>query len=71
MQEYIIESMVSALKRTVRNVSRAKHMLVEFWADKIALVWDLEDVHTAANERGVCANEERGSACASGHASKP
>jgi hypothetical protein len=52
MHEYIIESTVRALKPTVRSVKRAKHILVQFWADKIALVWDLKDVHTAANERG-------------------
>ena len=51
MQNYIIESMVTALKPTLKNPVRAKAILDRFWSDNIALVWDLEDVYTAANER--------------------
>jgi hypothetical protein len=51
MHEYIIESMVEALKPTIRSPRRAKELLKHFWQDKIALVWDTTDVHTAANER--------------------
>jgi hypothetical protein len=51
MHDYIIEAMVEALKPTLRSPTRAKHILDRFWSDKMALVWDLQDVHTAANER--------------------
>ena len=53
MHEYIIESMVEALKPTIRSQRRAKEILKHFWQDKIALVWDTTDVHTAANEHDL------------------
>ncbi len=53
MHDYIIESMVEALKPTLKNPKRAKQILERFWRDKMALVWDVEDVHTSANEREV------------------
>jgi hypothetical protein len=53
MHHYIIEAMVSALKPVLENQARAKQILEKFWTDKMALVWDVQDVHTAANEQGV------------------
>ena len=53
MHNYIIEAMVSALKPTLKNPAKAKLILDRFWSDKMALVWDVQDVHTAANEREV------------------
>jgi hypothetical protein len=53
MHDYIIEAMVSALKPVLENQVRAKQILEKFWSDKMALVWDVQDVHTAANEREV------------------
>ncbi len=53
MHDYIIKAMVTALKPALKNPKRAEQILEKFWADKIALVWDTEDVHTAANEREV------------------
>ena len=53
MHDYIIEAMVKALKPTLKNPAKAKRILDRFWADKVALVWDVQDVHTAANEKGV------------------
>ena len=53
MHDYIIEAMVKALKPTLKNPAKAKHILDRFWGDKMALVWDVQDVHTAANEREV------------------
>ena len=53
MHHYIIEAMVKALKPTLKSPTRAKHILETFWSDKMALVWDVQDVHTAANEREV------------------
>jgi hypothetical protein len=53
MHHYIIEAMVKALKPTLKNPTKAKQILERFWTDKMALVWDVRDVHTAANEREV------------------
>lgn len=53
MYHHIIESMVKALRPTLKSPKRAEQILEKFWTDKIALVWDTEDVHTAANERVV------------------
>ena len=53
MHHYIIEAMVKALKPTLKNPAKAKQILDRFWSDKMALVWDVQDVHTAANEREV------------------
>jgi hypothetical protein len=53
MHDYIIEAMVKALKPTLKNPRKAKHILDRFWSDKMALVWDVQFVHTAANEREV------------------
>jgi len=53
MHDYIIEAMVKALKPMLKSPTRAKHILEKFWTDKMALVWDVQDVHTAANEREV------------------
>ena len=53
MHHYIIEAMVKALKPVLKNPAKAKQILERFWTDKMALVWDVQDVHTAANEREV------------------
>jgi hypothetical protein len=53
MHDYVIEAMVEALKPTLKNPAKAKQILERFWSDKIALVWDVQDVHAAANEREV------------------
>lgn len=45
--------MVKTLTPTLKNPGRAKQILERFWRDKMALVWDMRDVHTAANEKGV------------------
>ena len=53
MHDYIIEAMLKALKPTLRNPAKAMQLLERFWSDKMALVWDVQDVRTAANEREV------------------
>jgi hypothetical protein len=59
MHDYIIEAMVEALKPTLKNPGKAKQILDRFWRDKMALVWDVQDVHTAANEREVALTNRR------------
>src|SRR5208283_2968026 len=53
MQQFIIDAMVKALKPALKSPRRAQEILENFWADKMALVWDVQNVHTAANEREV------------------
>ncbi len=53
MHDHIIKAMVQALKTALKDTKRAEQILERFWRDKITLVWDTEDVHTAANEREV------------------
>lgn len=53
MDSFVIKAMVQALRPTLKDPKRAEAILNQFWRDKIALVWDTEDVHTAANEREV------------------
>ena len=58
MHDYIIETMVRTLKPALKSPTRAKHILDQFWSDKMALVWDVQDVHTAANEREVALTKQ-------------
>ena len=37
----------------MKGPNQGEQILDRFWRDKIALVWDVQDVHTAANEREV------------------
>ena len=53
MDQFIIKAMVGALKPALKSPGRAQEILERFWRDKIALVWDVRDVQTAANEREV------------------
>ena len=53
MHHYIIEAMVKELRPVLKNPAKAQQILERFWSDKMALVWDVQDVHTAANEREV------------------
>jgi len=53
MNDHIITAMVTALTPVLKNRVQAEQILNKFWADKIVLVWDTEDVHTAANEREI------------------
>ena len=59
MHDYIIEATVKALKPALKNPAKAKQILARFWTDKMALVWDVRDVHTAANEREAALTNEQ------------
>jgi hypothetical protein len=58
MDQFIIKAMVKALKPALKRPWRAQEILERFWRDRIALVWDLRDVHTAANEREVALTKQ-------------
>jgi len=53
MDDFIIKAMVHALRPVLRGKNKAELILERFWKDKIALVWDLEDVFRSANERNL------------------
>ena len=59
MHDQIIDAMVKALTPTLKNPAKAQQILERFWTDKMALVWDVQDVHTAANEREVALTNEQ------------
>jgi hypothetical protein len=45
--------MVRRLKPVLKDAHRAKTILKRYWRTRMALVWDVGDVHRAANEREV------------------
>ena len=50
MHHFIIQSMLQSLKPVLKDKAKAERILERFWQDKMALVWDTEDIHRAANE---------------------
>ena len=53
MHSHHIADMVRKLKPVCRDPAKAESILKRYWADQLALVWTVEDVYQAANERGV------------------
>ena len=53
MDTHHIDGMVSKLSPILKDKSKAEQILKKYWRSRMALVWMLHDVHTAANERGV------------------
>jgi hypothetical protein len=45
--------MLKALAPVITDQARAQAILEKFWRDQIALVWDISQVHQAANEKGT------------------
>ena len=58
MDSFIIKAMVQALRPVLKDRGRAEKLMERFWLDKMALVWNLHDVHTAANEREVALTKQ-------------
>jgi len=58
MDQIIIKAMIKALKPALKDAKQAEQILERFWHDKMALVWDVEDVHTAANEREIALTDQ-------------
>jgi hypothetical protein len=53
VHEHHIDDMVRRLKPVLRDPQKAKVILQRYWRTRMALVWMVEDVHRAANEREV------------------
>lgn len=53
MRQQYIDDMVRRLNPVLKDRARAKTILTKYWRDKMSLVWDVKNVHRAANEREV------------------
>jgi hypothetical protein len=51
MHDHFIDQMVRKLTPVLKDPNRARSILKQFWNSKMALVWSVEDIHRAANER--------------------
>ena len=51
MHEHHIADMVRKLRPVLTNPEKARAILQRYWRMRMALVWEVEDVHRAANER--------------------
>jgi hypothetical protein len=51
MHEQHIAGMVKALNRVLKNKTKAQRILESYWRNRMAIVWTIKVVHTAANER--------------------
>jgi len=59
MNSHVIDGMLKALAPVLTSRTKARAILERYWRDRIAIVWDLGHVHTAANEQNtVLTNEE-------------
>jgi hypothetical protein len=50
MHDHFIDQMVRKLT-PIKNPDQAHKVLKRYWTSKMALVWSVEDIHRAANER--------------------
>ena len=51
MHDHFIDQMVRKLTPVLKDQTKARKILNRFWRFKMALVWTVEDIHRAANER--------------------
>ena len=58
MDSPIKEEMLQALKPALKDRCKAEKILNRYWRNKIALIWDTTDVHTAANEREIALTDK-------------
>jgi hypothetical protein len=51
--------MVRKLRPVLKDTDKAKVILKRYWRTRMALVWAVEDVHRAANERVVALTDQQ------------
>ena len=51
MNNQHIEGMVRVLRSQIKDPDKAKTLLQNYWQDRVAIVWTVEQVHQAANEQ--------------------
>jgi hypothetical protein len=59
MHDHHIEDMVRRLGPVLTDKAKAHKILTRYWRNKIAIVWNTEDVHRAANELEVALTERQ------------
>ena len=57
-----LQGQLKALKPVLRDQLKAKEKLEKYWSDKIALVWTINDINKAANERGLALTKKEAKA---------
>jgi hypothetical protein len=55
----LIAELLEKLRPALKSVAKAEHLLAEYWADKIALLWTTKEVHRAANEAKTVLTEQQ------------
>jgi hypothetical protein len=55
----LITELLAQLRPALKSVGKAEHLLTDYWADKIALLWTTKEVHRAANEAKTVLTEEQ------------
>jgi replication initiation and membrane attachment protein DnaB len=55
----LIAALLQQLRPALRSVAKAEHLLNDYWADKIALLWTTKEVHRAANESKTVLTEQQ------------
>ena len=53
-----IDGMIRKLKPVLTDHQRARKILEKYWSGKLALIWTVNDIHKAANERGIALSKE-------------
>ena len=57
-----LEGQLNALKPVLKDRLKAKERLEKYWSDKIGLIWTMNDIHKAANERGLALTKKEAKA---------
>ena len=55
----LITELLAQLRPALKSTAKAEHLLNDYWADKIALLWSTKDVHRAANESKTVLTEQQ------------
>src|SRR3954470_24628378 len=58
MDENNINGMLRVLRPLLKDTSAAKGRLEQYWSDKIAIVWEVRQIHRAANENEIALTNE-------------
>lgn len=55
----LITELLGRLRPALKSVAKAEQLLMDYWADKIAVLWSTKDVHRAANEAKTVLTEDQ------------
>ena len=53
MNTQIIQELLRVLKPVIKNQRKAEQLLVRYAQGKVIIIWSIQDVYRAANERGL------------------